>query len=66
MRSQAPGKGSRNMSRKEITRQIRQFKKQLRADNRASDIRLVKLAVIMVILALIAAMMYGRIQFWRV
>ncbi len=53
------------MSRKEITQQIRQLKKQLRADNRASDIRLVKLAVIMVILALIAAAMYGRIPFWR-
>ena len=50
------------MSRAQIKSQIKQLKFQMRAENRVSDIRVLKLAVLMVILALIAAFRYGLIR----
>ena len=52
------------MSVKEAKYQIKQLKDQLKATNKANDFRLVKLALVMVILAVIAAFVYGRIQLW--
>lgn len=39
------------------------LREQLKAANQASDTRLLKLAVLMVILALIAAFIHGKIHF---
>jgi hypothetical protein len=52
------------MNRKQTKNQISQLKGQLTATNRASNMRLLKMALVMVILAVIAAVMYGRIQLW--
>ena len=49
------------MSRKQTKEQIAQLKQQLKATNRASDARLLKLALVMALLALIAAVIYGKI-----
>jgi len=52
------------MSRKEIKNQMGQLKQQLKSDNQVIDVRLLKLALIMVILAIVAAFVHGRIQLW--
>jgi len=52
------------MSIKETKREIEQLKGQLKNTHRKSDFRLLKLALIMVILAVIAAFLHGRIQLW--
>lgn len=52
------------MSRKQTKKEIEQLKDQLKATNKASDFRLLKMALVMVILAIIAAFMHGRIQLW--
>ena len=56
------GYGGGDMNRKKIKAEIKELKKGLKADRRASDARLAKLALILVIIALVAAFMYGRIQ----
>ena len=50
------------MNRKKVKTGIKALKKDLKAANRASDTQLVKLALVMVILAIAAAFIYGRIQ----
>jgi hypothetical protein len=50
------------MSRKETVKEIDHLKDQLKAGNRQSDSRLLKMALFMVILAVIAGLMYGKIQ----
>ena len=50
------------MSRKQTTIEIGQLKEQLKAANRQSDFRLLKMVLLMVILAVIAGLMYGKIQ----
>jgi len=50
------------MNRKEARTQIKELKKELKAVNRADDARLLKLALVMVILVIVAAFIYGRIQ----
>ena len=50
------------MSTKQIKAQIAQLKGQLKAQKKTSDRRLVKLTLIMVILLVFAALLYGRIQ----
>lgn len=50
------------MSRGQTTREIGQLKEQLKAANRESDFRLLKMVLVMVILAVIAGLMYGKIQ----
>jgi uncharacterized membrane protein len=49
------------MSRRQTTSQIKQLKEELKAANRTTDARLLKLVLIMVILAAVAAFIYGRI-----
>ena len=52
------------MSTKQTKNKIKQLKGQLKDNNKTNDVRLLKLALIMVILALVAAIMHGRIQLW--
>jgi len=52
------------MSRKQTKKEIEQLKDQLKATNQANDFRLLKMALVMVMLAIIAAFMHGRIQLW--
>jgi len=49
------------MNRKEAKEQIKQLKQQIHIANRASDIRLLKMVLAMVILAIVAAVVYGKI-----
>ena len=43
-------------------REIGQLKNQLKASYRESDFRLLKMVLVMIILAVIAGIMYGKIQ----
>jgi hypothetical protein len=52
------------MSIRQTKQQIGQLKEELKATRRTNDSRLLKLAFVMLILALVAAFMYGRIQLW--
>jgi hypothetical protein len=52
------------MSRKQTAMEIGQLKEQLKAANRESDFRLLKMVLVMVILAVIAGLMYGKIHLW--
>ena len=52
------------MGIRQTKKQIGQLKDELKAANRAHDNRLLRLALIMIVLAIIAAVMYGRIQLW--
>jgi hypothetical protein len=49
------------MSRKKIKKEIKELKGQLRAANRKSALRLIKLIFVLVILAIVAAFLQGRI-----
>ena len=49
------------MSTTQTKRKIELLREQLKAANQTSDTRLLKLAVLMVILALIAAFIHGKI-----
>ena len=51
-----------DMSRKRKKEQIKQLKTELRAAYQASNYRLLKLALLMAVLAIIAAYMYGHIH----
>jgi hypothetical protein len=50
------------MGRTQSKREIEQLKDQLKASYRESDFRLLKMVLVMVILAVIAGLMHGRIQ----
>ena len=50
------------MSRKRKKEQIKQLKTELKTAYQASNYRLIKLALLMAVLAIIAAYMYGRIH----
>jgi len=52
------------MSIRQSQNQIRDLKDELKATNRASDLRLLKLFVLMILLAAIAALIHGRINFF--
>jgi cell division septal protein FtsQ len=57
------------MSRKKIKKEIKELKGQLRAANRKTALRLIKLVFVLVILALVLAYLQGRIplhipHFW--
>ena len=52
------------MSVKKTKQEIAQLKDELKATYRKNDFRLLKMTVFMVILAVIAAVMYGKIQLW--
>lgn len=50
------------MGRTQARKEIDQLKDQLKASYRESDFRLLKMVLVMIILAVIAGLMYGRIQ----
>ena len=50
------------MNRKHTVKEIDHLKDQLKAANRESDFRLLKMVLVMIILAVIAGLMYGKIQ----
>ena len=52
------------MSVKQTKREIKSLKDQLQTTYRKNDFRLLKMALLMVILAVIAALMNGRLQLW--
>lgn len=52
------------MNINQTKKEIEQLTDQLKATKRANDFRLLKLAVVMIILAIIAAFVHGRIQLW--
>ena len=52
------------MSTKKTKRNIEHLKEELKSTYKKQDFRLLKMTVFMVILALIAAVMYGKIQLW--
>jgi len=52
------------MSLKQDKAQLKELKTRLKAANHNRDMRLLRLALVMVILAFVAAVMQGRIQLW--
>ena len=52
------------MSVKQTKSQIRNLQSELKGVNRANDLRLLKLFVLMILLAAIAALIHGRINFF--
>ncbi|MBN2315716.1 MAG: hypothetical protein JXM79_17440 [Sedimentisphaerales bacterium] len=52
------------MRTKKTKRNIEQLKDELKSTYKKQDFRLLKMTVFMVILALIAAVLYGKIQIW--
>ena len=56
--------GGEKMGTKETQQEIQQLKKELKATNKANDSRLLKLAFVLAIVAVIAGIMHGRIQLW--
>ena len=46
------------------TRQIQQLKEQLKVAKKANDFRLLKLALFLAVLAVVAGVLHGRIQLW--
>ena len=53
-----------NMSVKGTKQEIEHLKDELKATYRKNDLRLLKMTLLMVILAVIAALVYGRLQLW--
>ena len=52
------------MSTKHTKREIEHLKDELKSTYRKQDFRLLKLTAFMIILAAIAAVMYGKLQLW--
>jgi hypothetical protein len=52
------------MGIRQTKREISHLKDQVKATNRENDRRLLKLVLLMVILAVAAGLMYGKIQLW--
>lgn len=52
------------MSIKQTKQEIQQLKGKLKTTKKATDAQLLKLALVMVILAIVAGILYGRIQLW--
>ena len=50
------------MNTKEAKSEIKRLKQGLKSAKRATNVRLLRYALIMLILAIVAAFMYGRIQ----
>ena len=57
-------RGGFDMSTTKTKREIEHLKDELKSTYRKQDFRLLKMTVFMVILAVIAAVMYGKIQIW--
>ncbi len=52
------------MGIKQTRQEIEQLKGKLKATKKQNDAQLLKLTLIMVILAIVAGIVYGRIQLW--
>ena len=52
------------MGVKQTKQEIMQLKEQLKATNAANDVRLLKLALILIFVTAAAGVFYGRIQLW--
>ena len=52
------------MRPKKTKREIEHLKDELKSTYRKQDFRLLKMALLMVILAVVAALVYGRLQLW--
>jgi hypothetical protein len=52
------------MSTKQTKREIENLKDELKSTYRKNDFRLLKMTLVVVILAVIAALMHGRLQLW--
>jgi len=52
------------MGAKQTKVEIQHLKEQLRSANKANDTRLLKLTLVLVIVAVIAGIWYGKIQLW--
>ena len=52
------------MSTKQTKREIEHLKDELKNTYRKQDFRLLKMVLLMIILAVIAALMHGRLQLW--
>lgn len=52
------------MSTRQTKKEIENLKDQLKNTYRKNDFRLLKIALLMVILAVIAAVLHGRLQLW--
>lgn len=52
------------MGIKQTKKEIQQLKEQLKATRKANDNRLLKMAIVMVLLAVLAGLVYGKIQLW--
>lgn len=52
------------MGIKQTKREIEQLKDKLKATNKANDSQLLKMALVLVILSVVAGIVYGRIQLW--
>lgn len=52
------------MSTRKTKKEIGYLKDELKSTYRKQDFHLLKMALLMVILAVIAALMYGRLQLW--
>ena len=52
------------MGRKQDTDKLKQLKSKVKAANKESDFRLLKLALVMAVLAFVAAMLNGQLQIW--
>ena len=51
------------MNRKQIQTQIKDLKGQIKIANRATNARLIQLTLVMLVLLLAVAIIYGKIQF---
>jgi hypothetical protein len=51
------------MGRTQAKKEIAQLKSELKTSYRESDSRLLKMALVLIVLAVVAGWMYGRIQF---
>jgi len=54
------------MSVKQTKSQIKNLKYELKEVNRANDLRLLKLFVLMILLAAVAALIHGKINFFSI
>lgn len=52
------------MGTKQTKNEIRELKKKLKATKRANDAQLLKMTLVMVLLAVVAGIVYGRIKLW--
>ena len=52
------------MSTKQTKREIEHLKDELKSTYRKQDFRLLKMTLLVIILAVIAALMHGRLQIW--